>query len=210
MSRVHCLLATLAALAVATVADPAIAHHAMGGDMPKTLWQGLASGLAHPVIGLDHLAFIIAIGIAAGLIGRGGATLVVAFVAASTAGVVVHLAKLDMPIVEILVALSVVVAGLLLASGAKAERPVWLPFATLAGLAHGYAFGESVVGAEQSVIGAYLVGLAIVAVLMALGVALLTRRFMTAEFGGAGRARLAGGAVGCIGLAMLALNLVGT
>ncbi len=202
------LLVALTALLVAAGVDPAFAHHAMGGDTPNTLWQGLASGLAHPVIGPDHLAFIIAIGIAAGLIGRGGAALILAFVATSTAGVGIHLAKLDMPIVEILVALSVVVAGFLLVSGARAQKPVWLPFAMLAGLAHGYAFGESIIGAEQGVIGAYLAGLAIIAVLMALGVAYLTRRFMSADIG-ITRARIAGGAVGCIGLAMLALNLVG-
>jgi urease accessory protein len=113
-----------------------------------------------------------------------------------------------MPIVESLVAVSVIAAGLLLMSGARAQKPVWLPFAALAGLAHGYAFGESIIGAEQGVIGAYLAGLAIIAALMALGLAYLTRRFMSADIG-ITRARIAGGVVGCIGLVMLVASLVG-
>ncbi len=50
-------LATLALLAPAT----AFAHHGMDGETPATLTQGLVSGLAHPVIGLDHLAFVLAL-----------------------------------------------------------------------------------------------------------------------------------------------------
>ena len=54
------------ALTVATVLS-AQAHHVMGGRTPETFMQGLLSGLAHPVIGLDHLAFIVAMGVAAGV-----------------------------------------------------------------------------------------------------------------------------------------------
>src|SRR5262245_65599030 len=52
----------LAALIALFVADPALAHHAMDGATPTTFWHGLLSGLGHPVIGLDHLAAIIAVG----------------------------------------------------------------------------------------------------------------------------------------------------
>ena len=38
----------------------AIAHHPMGGNTPSTLWEGLLSGVGHPIIGFDHLAFIVA------------------------------------------------------------------------------------------------------------------------------------------------------
>ena len=49
------------ALGVMIVAGvPAEAHHVMGGRMPSTFMEGLLSGLGHPVVGLDHLAFIVA------------------------------------------------------------------------------------------------------------------------------------------------------
>ncbi|MFN8984581.1 MAG: HupE/UreJ family protein, partial [Alphaproteobacteria bacterium] len=44
---------------------PAAAHHPMDGAMPETLWQGFASGIGHPVSGLDHLAFLLAAGVLA-------------------------------------------------------------------------------------------------------------------------------------------------
>ena len=42
--------------------EPALAHHPMGGRMPATFTDGLLSGLGHPIIGLDHLAAVLAIG----------------------------------------------------------------------------------------------------------------------------------------------------
>ena len=48
---------------VALSGSPALAHHVMGGVTPETLWQGLLSGLAHPIIGVDHFAFILGVGL---------------------------------------------------------------------------------------------------------------------------------------------------
>jgi urease accessory protein len=42
----------------------------MGGDLPETHWLGLLSGLAHPVIGIDHLVFVLGVGIWSALAGR--------------------------------------------------------------------------------------------------------------------------------------------
>src|SRR5262249_62342369 len=54
-------ISVTAALALA-MAEPAAAHHVMGGVMPTTAMQGLMSGLGHPVIGLDHFAAVVAVG----------------------------------------------------------------------------------------------------------------------------------------------------
>ena len=59
----------------------ASAHHLMGGKMPSTFGEGLLSGLGHPVIGPDHLAFLIAVGIAVG-VGGLSLALPIVFVAA--------------------------------------------------------------------------------------------------------------------------------
>ena len=52
----------VAATALAVFPRMAWAHHFMDGGLPQTFAQGLLSGLGHPVIGLDHAAFIVAAG----------------------------------------------------------------------------------------------------------------------------------------------------
>lgn len=201
----HLLMSAGALTMLAT--GGAHAHHPTGGRMPETLWHGFLSGIGHPVIGPDHLAFIIAIGIAAGLIGRGGVSFIAAFIAASSAGVLTHVANLGVPMVEPLVALSVICAGALLTFG-RGTQPVWLALAAAAGLFHGYAFGETVVGAERGVIGAYLVGIAIIATVIATTFQLLTQRFASVEISKPQRVRVMGGVLGCVGLVMLVTSLV--
>lgn len=150
------------ALIVSLTASPAFAHHAMDGETPATLWEGLVSGLAHPVIGLDHLAFIIAAGVVAGVFGMGMLAPVV-FVAGSLIGVGLHLALLNIPSVELIIALSVALIGILLVSArARIGAPGWMALFGVVGLFHGYAYGESIVGAEQTPLAAYFVGLAVV------------------------------------------------
>src|SRR5437763_3365781 len=78
-----------AACAVAVMAsEPAAAHHVMGGKMPASLAEGLLSGLGHPIIGLDHLAAVVAVGCVAAA-HRAGALLAVGFVAAMMLGAAV-------------------------------------------------------------------------------------------------------------------------
>ena len=60
-------LAIVIGFSLLVVASPASAHHAMGGKMPSTFFEGFLSGLAHPVIGVDHLAFIVSVGLFAAI-----------------------------------------------------------------------------------------------------------------------------------------------
>src|SRR5438552_688041 len=50
--------AAAVSLLAVLAATPAFAHHVMGGRTPATFMEGLLSGLAHPLIGPDHLAFL--------------------------------------------------------------------------------------------------------------------------------------------------------
>src|SRR5207249_12167708 len=81
--RLLCRTALVAVLFLFTTS--AFAHHVMGGATPSTLVEGLLSGIAHPVIGPDHLAFLLAIGIAVG-IGGLNLALPALFVIASAIG----------------------------------------------------------------------------------------------------------------------------
>jgi urease accessory protein len=192
-------------LVAAAAAAPAQAHHAMGGDLPSTMGQGLLSGLAHPVIGLDHLAFLIAAGLIAGVAGLGAAA-PLAFVAASLAGVVLHLTLLDLPAAELVVALSVIAAGAGLAAAAARGAGLWLALFAGAGLFHGYAYGESIVGAEPTPLAAYLAGLALVQSAVALAAWRLARTRAWSPDSTA--PRLAGAAALGIGLSALAGQII--
>jgi urease accessory protein len=165
--------------AVLGVPGLAHAHHAMDRALPATDWQGFVSGLAHPVIGLDHLAFVLAAGVlAAGARRRPGVLALLAFVAAGAAGTGLHLAGVGLGPVEAIVALTALGAGLALVA-APGTRPgggaLALTFA-IAGLFHGHAYAEAVVGAQPGPIGAYLVGLAIVQGAIGLGAMEAARR----------------------------------
>lgn len=177
MSTIRLLLiATLAAAAAA----PAAAHHMIGGALPATFAEGLLSGLGHPIIGHDHLLAILAVGALASLFTR-GVLLPVAFVAAALVGVGLHVGLVDLPAAELLIAVSLVVLGaLLLAPPAAVPAPALVALFALAGIVHGYAFGESIVGAEPAPLVAYLLGLGMVQTGIALlawaGARLLGRR----------------------------------
>jgi len=183
----------------------ASAHHVMGGKMPTTFAEGFLSGLGHPVIGPDHLAFLLAIGVAVGV---GGLSLVLPllFVVASAIGVTLHVNGVNLPGAEIVVAVSVLFAGFLIARGRALPVSLWAILFAAAGLFHGYAFGESIFGAERSPLHAYLLGLIIVQSALTVGTALFVRR--RADGVSAIAPRLAGAVIIGVGLATLIAQLI--
>lgn len=178
---------------------PAEAHHPMGGRTPSTVMEGFVSGLGHPVIGIDHLAFIVAMGLAVG-VAQLNLAIPALFIAVSAFGVALHVRGVALPGVEALVALSVLAAGAAIALGRSVRTWLWAALFAVAGLFHGYAFGESIFGAEASPLAAYLVGLVIVQAVLATAVALVARRSSAAAI----EPRLAGAAIAGIGIAILA------
>lgn len=199
--RIACA-ATLITLANASLAH---AHHVMGGRTPATLLEGLLSGLGHPVIGIDHLAFIVAVGLAVGMAGL-SMLIPAMFIAASVVGVALHVAGVTLPRAELIVALSVLLVGVLLATDRVSRQQGWLWAALfcIAGLFHGYAYGKSIYGAEPTPLAGYLAGLLIVQSAIATGVALLTRRGSADGL----RTRLAGATIAGVGIAVLAAQVL--
>jgi len=201
--RLLCRTALVAALSL--FATSAFAHHVMGGKTPSTFVEGLLSGVGHPVIGPDHLAFLLAIGIAVG-VGGLNLALPALFVVASATGVVLHVNGINLPGAEIGVAASVLLAGFLLALGRALSVWIWAALFVVAGLFHGYAFGESIVGAETSPLHAYLLGLILVQSALTVATALFARR----RGGGVSELtpRLAGAAIIGVGLTVLIGQLI--
>ena len=158
--------------------SPAFAHHVMGGKLPETFMQGLLSGLAHPVIGLDHLGAILGVGILAAIAGR-SIGLVAVFSVALIAGVGVHLAKVNVPASEVLVGLSTLAIGALVVVRRAVGGAMAAVLFAIAGVLHGYALGESIVGAEASPLVAYLVGLLVIQTLIGMAAYVLAARVAT-------------------------------
>jgi urease accessory protein len=182
--------------------QPAAAHHAMGGQTPTTFIEGLLSGLGHPIIGIDHLAFLAAVGIAVG-VAQLSFAMPLAFVGASALGVMLHIQGFTIPAAEAIVGASVLLAGALVARGRIVPSSVWLALFTLAGLIHGYAYGEAVAGAEATPIWAYLVGLFVIQAALTIGIAFITQQVTNPV-----TPRLAGAVVAGVGLAVLASRVL--
>jgi len=192
----------LAVLALA--AEPASAHHVMGGRMPATFAEGILSGLGHPVIGIDHFAAVVAVGCLAAA-HRNAPMLAISFVLAMMAGVAIHLQAVTVPAAEILVALSVIGLGAILLRHRDLPATGALSLFVLVGLIHGYALGESIFGAERTPLAAYLIGLAVIQSCVALGAMAVARAFMRSDVV---RLRLIGAGIVGIGLAVLVQQLI--
>jgi urease accessory protein len=148
-------------------AIPVAAHHPMGGDAPTNAFEGIMSGLAHPIVGVDHVAFIVATGLLAALKPQ-GFWIPIAFVLTSLAGTGIHLINVDLPALELLISLSVLGFGILLTLNKIPNLSLLIGLAAISGLFHGYAYGEAIIGAEMTPIVAYLLGFTTIQILVAI------------------------------------------
>lgn len=159
-------------------AAPALAHHPSGGKIPQTFTAGLLSGLGHPVIGIDHLVFVIAIGLLAALSKKLGMIIPIAFILATAIGTGVHLQSIDLPVAELIIAASVLVVGIFLAKK-EPTNLAWLTIiSAIAGVFHGYAYGESIVGAQTTALIAYLLGFCAIQLSISLAVYYLGKQIL--------------------------------
>ena len=118
--------------------------------LAPTPLSGFLSGLAHPVLGPDHLLFLLALSLA-GLRHRAG--WMIALLATGLAGSGLGLLLPGLPAAEALVSLSLVLEGLILIAGW--DRRLLLPAIGL----HGYVLSATVLGWNAAPIATYLLGL---------------------------------------------------
>jgi len=162
------------------ISAPAFAHHPLDGKLPANFFEGIMSGLGHPVIGGDHLAFTIASGLIALKI-TGGLIVPVSFVIATGLGALIHLASINLPLPEIIIAISVILFGILVALKSKQQkdknyRLKITALAVFAGIFHGFAYGEGIFGAEPTPMLAYLTGFIAIQLAISLGTYALANR----------------------------------
>lgn len=199
---------SLATAATAMTAAPAFAHHPMGGQTPETFFHGFLSGVGHPIIGLDHLAFVVGVALLSLAFGKARHLMPAAFIVATMAGAGIHLAGIDLPIVEIVVAASVLIAGVLLATGAKLDIRLSAGLFAVAGVFHGFAYGEAIFGAEPTPLFAYLFGFAAIQYGIAAAAMELARRLFSEEALQATWLRVGGGTIAGIAIVFIAERLL--
>lgn len=136
-----------AALGVAaSLFVPLAAAHGLGDHA-----AGFASGLAHPLTGVDHILAMFAVGLwAAQLGGRAYWSIPLAFVGTMVLGAVFAAAGLTLPAAESGIAASVLILGLLIAFSARAALPLGMVLVGVFALFHGHAHGTELTSAVSA------------------------------------------------------------
>ncbi|WEK05818.1 MAG: HupE/UreJ family protein [Candidatus Devosia phytovorans] len=176
----------------------AFAHTGVGHEV------GFIHGMEHPIGGIDHVLAMVAVGVFAFVLG-GRALIVVpiSFVAMMVAGFALGVAQVDVPFVELGIALSSVIIGAAAALGRP--MPVALAAALVGVFAifHGHAHGSEMPGDTSGL--AYAAGFVLATALLHLagiaasaGVARIIGRY------GKLAAQLAGGLFALGGIGVLA------
>lgn len=133
--------------------QPVQAHHILDiTQLSPTAWNGLLSGLAHPVLGPDHLLFLLALSLL-GLRQRRG--WILALLAVALLGSAAGLLLPGLPGAQMILAATLGLEAMVLLG--------WLPAAVLlpAMALHGYVLSASVLGWSSMPIASYLLGLLI-------------------------------------------------
>lgn len=184
-------------------ASPAAAHHPLGGLPMETFTHGLLSGIGHPLLGFDHLLFVIGVGIAAAYTKAPGRA-VFAYIAAMLAGCVLMAYGVGLPIKETVIAVSLLVVGGVILSGRMIPLGGVQTLFVLFGLFHGSAFGDALAGHEttagQPVLLGYLLGLGVLQFALARCAGYAVRVFLRAELPASIEARLSGAVIAGAGL----------
>ncbi|WIW53283.1 HupE/UreJ family protein [Mesorhizobium mediterraneum] len=128
-------LGTLSAMAALT---PSLAFAHSGGLHV----HGLFAGLEHPLLGMDHLLAMVAVGmIGARAGGRSIALVPLFFVSAMVAGALLGMAGIGLPSLETGIALSLVVFGAMIGLARPLPLAAAAALTALFGLFHGNAHG---------------------------------------------------------------------
>ena len=140
MSLPRLALTALPFLALAFGATPALAH--AGHE------HGLVAGFLHPLMGADHVAAMVAIGLWAASLGwQRGWLPPLGFLVGMAGGIALGLAGgigLGFGVVETAVAGSLIVLGAMLAMAQPFRPALALPLVLVAGLVHGLAHGGEI------------------------------------------------------------------
>lgn len=133
-------------LLFAILPSPAEAHTGTG------LAGGIASGFLHPLTGADHMLAMVSVGLWGAFLGRPMViALPVIFPNMMAIGAGIGMAGVPLPPVELGIATSVLVLGLMILFAVRAPNAVALAVVALFGLFHGYSHGVELPSAADPV-----------------------------------------------------------
>src|SRR6266702_235438 len=141
------MLKSLAIDLLTTDHSPLSTHHSplsthLLAHMQGSEAAGLLSGLRHPVSGLDHILAMVAVGLWGAQLGRPAVWLLpVTFPMVMAFGGMLGLLGLALPGIEIGIAVSAIILGVMV--GREARQPVWVAAVIVGFFAifHGHAHG---------------------------------------------------------------------
>lgn len=199
-SRGKLFAATLATTSL--ISTSALAHHPLGGMSMETFGHGVLSGIGHPLLGFDHLFFVIIVGIAALYTGR-ALLAPAAYIAAMLTGCLLMAFGTGLPMKEAVIGLSLLVVGGIVLSGHALKLVPALALFAMFGLFHGSAFGEAIAAQESAagtqVLVGYLIGLGVLQYAIAVTSGWVAKTLWKATEATAIQARLAGAVVAGVG-----------
>lgn len=183
----------MAVLLLAIACAPAFAHTGSASG-------GFVGGFAHPLFGPDHVVAMVAVGLWGAFLGSPAIWLLpIVFPLVMAFGGIIGILGVPLPGVEIGIALSAIVLGLMVALAAR--PPLWTAAVLVGAFAifHGYAHGGELPPGADAV--TYFVGFVVATGLLHLtGIAFgLLARWPAGRFA----VRAAGGAIALAGVAFL-------
>lgn len=183
----------MAVLLLAIACAPAFAHTGSASG-------GFVGGFAHPLFGPDHVVAMVAVGLWGAFLGSPAIWLLpIVFPLVMAFGGIIGILGVPLPGVEIGIALSAIVLGLMVALAAR--PPLWIAAVLVGAFAifHGYAHGGELPPGADAV--TYFVGFVVATGLLHLtGIAFgLLARWPAGRFA----VRAAGGAIALAGVAFL-------
>lgn len=144
-------------LILATVLAPTLASAHTGGADAAGFAGGFASGFMHPVLGWDHVAAMVAVGLWGAFLGQPAIwVLPVAFPLIMAFGGMLGVLGIPVPMVESGIAVSSIVLGLLIAFAVRAPLAVALVVVGAFAIFHGHAHGTELPEAASPI--AYSIG----------------------------------------------------
>jgi urease accessory protein len=179
-------------------AAPAAAHTEAG------VAGGLQSGLLHPVLGLDHLVAMVAVGLWGAQLGTPAIwVLPITFPLVMSVGALLGVAGVAVPGVELGIAASALVLGSLVAAAHRPPLAVAALLVAVFAVLHGYAHGSELPAAANPL--AYGVGFVVATGLLHLAGILLG--VLVGRPGGARLVRACGAVVASFGVYFLAASI---